>query len=197
MTLVCFAPYTMLMHNNTRSSGFTIIELVVVIIVLGILVGITVVSYNGAQGRARDADRRADIASLTKALEAYYSDTGQYPTTAGTTATITTNWIPSTNTATWSTNTAPASLKNTLASIISVFPVDPRNNGTPNNNNQFGYAYYSGTGCGKAAGQWYLLVYRFEGSAKERFSDGDTSACAAGDGDNFFTAGANYYRVIK
>ena len=59
-----------------NKSGFTLIELLVVIVIIGILVGITLFVYRGAQGRARDAQRQTDIANIQKALELYYDDNG-------------------------------------------------------------------------------------------------------------------------
>lgn len=60
-------------------SGFTIIELLIVIVVIGILAAITIVAYNGIQGRARDNDRVTDMNSLKKALALFYVDKGYYP----------------------------------------------------------------------------------------------------------------------
>jgi len=67
------------------SSGFTIVELLIVIVVIGILAVITIVAYNGLQQRGRDAQRSSDIASLQKALELYHVDNGGYPTCSNTT----------------------------------------------------------------------------------------------------------------
>jgi len=66
-------------------SGFTIIELLVVVVVIGILAGITLVAYNGTQARSRDARRKTDVANIIKAMELYYSDNGQYPVPTGAT----------------------------------------------------------------------------------------------------------------
>jgi len=59
--------------------GFTIIELLVAIVVIGILATITVVSYNGIQQRARDAQRDSDVTRLKIAIEKYHSEKSQYP----------------------------------------------------------------------------------------------------------------------
>lgn len=67
--------------NNVR--GFTIVELLIVIVVIGILAAITIVAYNGVQQRARDATRRSDIASIRKALEMFHADNSGYPNCAG------------------------------------------------------------------------------------------------------------------
>lgn len=62
-----------------RQSGFTIVELLIVIVIIGILAAITVVAFNGVQQRARDSARSSDIASVRKALELYRADNGIYP----------------------------------------------------------------------------------------------------------------------
>lgn len=180
------------MKKSVSKLGFTLIELMVVIIVLAILVAIVVVQYNGAQGRARDTDRRADISNIAKGLEQYYDDNGSYPATSGSSSTITSNWYVS-NTTNWTSTFSGA-----MSSILSPFPADPINSGVITTAKQYSYAYFSGTGCGRAAGQWYLLVYAYENSPKEKFSDGDASGCSANEGDAFYTAnGASYYRVIR
>lgn len=60
-------------------TGFTIVELLIVIVVIGILGAITIVAYNGVQSRARDTRRLDDANSIRKALELYRIDTGVYP----------------------------------------------------------------------------------------------------------------------
>jgi len=59
--------------------GFTIIELLVVMVVIGILVTITVVSYSGLQQRSRDSERASDITQIKIAIEKYHSDKSGYP----------------------------------------------------------------------------------------------------------------------
>lgn len=54
-----------------KPQGFTIVELLIVIVVIAILAAITIVAYNGIQARARDARRSSDIAQIKKALLAY------------------------------------------------------------------------------------------------------------------------------
>ena len=62
-----------------KSEGFTIVELLIVIVVIAILAAISVVAYNGLQQRARDSDRRQSVSTLKKALELYKIDNGGYP----------------------------------------------------------------------------------------------------------------------
>ncbi len=56
--------------------GFTIVELLIVIVVIAILAAISVVAYNGVQNRARDSSRQSDISALAKAFSLYKVDNG-------------------------------------------------------------------------------------------------------------------------
>jgi prepilin-type N-terminal cleavage/methylation domain-containing protein len=71
--------------------GFTIVELLIVIVVIAILAAIVIVAYNGIQNRARDTQNKTDASSIVKVAEAVNADSGAYPT--GTTdATLTTSF---------------------------------------------------------------------------------------------------------
>lgn len=65
-------------HHGLRR-GFTIVELLIVVVVIAILASITTVTYNGIQMRARDSERVSDISTIQKLLEAYYIDNGTFP----------------------------------------------------------------------------------------------------------------------
>ena len=60
-------------------SGFTIVELLIVIVVIAILAAISIVAYNGIQVRARDTDRASDISQIKKKIETYYAINSSYP----------------------------------------------------------------------------------------------------------------------
>lgn len=64
---------------SSARSGFTIIELVVVIIVIGILVSIVAIGYENLQRDVRDTERAADVDTIKTALEVYYEQHGGYP----------------------------------------------------------------------------------------------------------------------
>ncbi|MBW7944527.1 type II secretion system protein [Patescibacteria group bacterium] len=63
--------------------GFTLIELMVVVAIIGILMAAGILAFSNAQQNARDARRRADIDAISKALEQYYQNNDSaYPATA-------------------------------------------------------------------------------------------------------------------
>jgi len=59
--------------------GFTLIELMIVIVILGVLMGTILPRITGGQARARDTGRIADLNTISQALETYYDDFGEYP----------------------------------------------------------------------------------------------------------------------
>ncbi len=65
-----------------KKSGFTLIELMLVVIIIGILVSMVVPRLAGRSEQARKAAANADInANISTALDVYELDNGQYPTT--------------------------------------------------------------------------------------------------------------------
>jgi prepilin-type N-terminal cleavage/methylation domain-containing protein len=72
-------------RTSAATVGFTIVELLIVIVVIGILAAITVVAYNGVQERARNASIMSDIKKVQKYIEAYNAENGSYPVTSATT----------------------------------------------------------------------------------------------------------------
>lgn len=59
--------------------GFTIVELLIVIVVIAILAAITIVAFNGIQQRGRDGQRMSEVGNIKKAIEMYKVDNGTYP----------------------------------------------------------------------------------------------------------------------
>lgn len=68
--------------SNTKQSGFTIVELLIVVIIIGILVTLVVVAYNGITARANDTSVQADLRGISQKVEFFYTDYGRYPINA-------------------------------------------------------------------------------------------------------------------
>jgi len=63
----------------SSKSVFTLVELLIVISIISILTVIAASSYSGAQQKSRDALRKANLKSMSDALNSYYADFGVYP----------------------------------------------------------------------------------------------------------------------
>jgi prepilin-type N-terminal cleavage/methylation domain-containing protein len=95
----------MILNNiktRQKDSGFTIVELLVVIVVIGILAAITIVSYTGITARAKTAQAQANANSVVQLVNAYTSDStannggnGTYPANVAAWASYTTTTVPS------------------------------------------------------------------------------------------------------
>lgn len=73
----------MISRINKRMQGFTIVELLIVIVVIGILAALVLNSFQGVQARARDTERRTDTNTIATQLEVFYNDNGGYPVFTG------------------------------------------------------------------------------------------------------------------
>jgi len=80
------------LKSYKRQEGFTIVELLIVIVVIGILAALVITTFTGIQQRARNTERETDIKAIHGQVEAYYAENGVYPTLANL------------NTATWRTS---------------------------------------------------------------------------------------------
>lgn len=140
--------------KSKRTSGFTIVELLIVIVVIGILAAITVVAYNGVQARARDSKRQNDIAEIQIALELYKIDKGVYPPT-----TVTTGG----NGYSFSWGTDGSWIKPLVdAGYMSRVPTDPINNAS--STYQYLYVGKNGYGCTEQSNFYILGAYGTDGT---------------------------------
>ncbi|HEX5798078.1 MAG TPA: type II secretion system protein [Candidatus Saccharimonadales bacterium] len=93
-----------------KESGFTLVELLIVIVVIGILAAIVITTFTGVQKKGRDAERKSDVKSIASHMEIYFSENSRYPT------------LTDLNTATWRTANAQGLNDDLLE--------DPSNTGT-------------------------------------------------------------------
>lgn len=151
-------------RKNKQQAGFTIVELLIVIVVIGILAAITVVAYNGIQDRANDSRRISDVKSIIKALELYKVKQGYYPAALS---------MPSDQYAGgWETSVRTGGFLNALRSssgpLNSSTPVDPKNvwvsdsltsGGRSSDNYVYFYHRYAAgsNGCDISKGDYYVF----------------------------------------
>jgi len=69
--------------RNVKSGGFTLIEMMVVIVIVSILAVVGMANYITVTKKARDSRRESDLEQIRTALEVYRSDNGTYPGTEG------------------------------------------------------------------------------------------------------------------
>ena len=67
------------MRQRSKQSGFTLIELIVVVTIIGILAGIAVVNVKFAQRKAREAALKDNLHKMRGAIDNFYADKQRYP----------------------------------------------------------------------------------------------------------------------
>jgi general secretion pathway protein G len=95
----------------SSQKGFTLLELLVVIVVIGILALLVIPNLTSAPKKARDIQRKTDLRAVQKALEEYFVSNSAYP--------VTTVWA-TLGTGFLATGTPP---------ILKTMPIDPTNSG--------------------------------------------------------------------
>jgi type IV pilus assembly protein PilE len=74
--------------------GFTLIELMIAVAIIGILAAIAVPSYQESVNKSRRADAKATLLGLANAMERQFTETNSFKKAAGTTATPTDTGVP-------------------------------------------------------------------------------------------------------
>ena len=133
-----------------NKKGFTLVELLVVVAIIGLLSTLAVVALGNARQKARDAKRVSDIKQVQTALELYFSDVGSYPVQAPASALT----LGAGAGLTLSSGAAPAGFAATASATtyMALVPANP----TP------GGAIYAYTSCGTAPCSTYSLTFELE-----------------------------------
>jgi prepilin-type N-terminal cleavage/methylation domain-containing protein len=70
------------MVSLKKQKGFTIVELLIVIIIIGILATLVIVTFTGIQAKARDSKRQTDLNAINTHVDAFFAQYGFYPSEA-------------------------------------------------------------------------------------------------------------------
>lgn len=70
------------LKSRKKQKGFTIVELLIVIVVIGILATLVIITFTGIQQKARNTKRQTDVNAINSHLEAFYAQNAYYPTLA-------------------------------------------------------------------------------------------------------------------
>ena len=180
---------------KTKNNGFTVVELVIVVVIIGIISTIGFVQYSSSQKRSRDAIRQSHVAKIVEALETYYVSNGKYPNyTMNSNNTGST--IPGLNHAWY--NSADSSWQK-LMDLLKPYTgdiklIDPINTTTAwTSNGGYNYSYFSGGYCGVAVGQMYILVYRLESGKVINTLEGECLTNPL----NLYGNNSSNYRVVR
>ncbi len=140
---------------KTMKRGFTILELIVVMTIMGLILTVGLSSYFNSLSRSRDGKRKSDIKAIQVALELYHEKNHEYPKAAAD------KWFKSTDSLLW--------IPGLTSEYIRQMPIDPLNNGgdAPETGPPFNFAYYyysykSPTYCDQNGGDFYILTTRLE-----------------------------------
>ncbi|MGF2948217.1 prepilin-type N-terminal cleavage/methylation domain-containing protein [Microbacterium alcoholitolerans] len=74
-----FVEHSIRVRGLRATKGFTIVELLIVVVVIAILAAITIVAYNGISNTANDSAVQADLSNLARKVQLVHARTGSYP----------------------------------------------------------------------------------------------------------------------
>lgn len=174
------------MWAKQKASGFTIVELLIVIVVIAILAAITIVAYNGIQARASDSRIQSAAKQIEKAIQLYVNDYGPLPTGLGYYASAPPDCTASAGG--WAAKTAYAhncTLEyelNDKGLLPNNFMINqPRNKALTNSNGINTFMFYRCTPVGQG---YYVLFWYLESPSAQDISNFNTvtTQCSLGTG---------------
>lgn len=140
-----------------NNNGFTIVELIVTVMVIGILASLALFGYNQVQKDARNSQRTAKITVIADALEKYYSKNGEYPSCTAMTQSgsqVATNVLPGLDATALVAPTSPSGTTNSITCTALSAGSGP---------DAFAYIGNGGTSCSTSnVCLHYTLQYRNE-----------------------------------
>lgn len=135
-----------------KNKGFTLVELLVVVAIIGILIGATVISVRNIKAKSRDAERVSTIRSIATVLSLYHNDYNLYPIYEG-----------------YITGTDDLSVALKATGYINNVPTDPTEMSSTDCGALNGYHYYYQSIDGRS----YILGYCLETNSMQGLPQGE------------------------
>jgi prepilin-type N-terminal cleavage/methylation domain-containing protein len=192
-----------MLRLKTYRPGFTIVELLIVIVVIGILAAITIVAYNGIQSRANDTRVKSGASQIEKAIIQWSIDTGAQPYSGyGTASAATTSGCPGATVASgWvATGTYTCALENILrardllpANFVSNMPANKWYSGGAST-----WANYMFYQCGATSLNRYALVWSLQSPSSDDTTNFNSIVSTCGYGATLYdTYGMRAGKIIQ
>ena len=122
------------MKNTKHQKGFTLIEILIVVAVIGMMSAVILVSLAQARLKARDAKRKSELVQLQKAVEIYYNANNGYPSTG-----LVWGGLGTCPDASKTTSGANSYIPGLTPTYVTLLPTDPK----PKTSGCTGYSYKS------------------------------------------------------